>query len=70
MICPICGSETEVVCSRTTDETVFRRRKCLQCNYAIYTEETEITHNAWKRAQNDYETKLKQSKKELKKCKS
>lgn len=70
MICPICGSGTYVVSSRSTDETVVRWRKCEKCGQSIYTQEVETTRNIFKRTQNDYAALLKATKKELKKCKS
>ncbi len=50
MKCPVCNGETKVTCSRATDNSVIRWRKCVDCKQSIYTEELETTHNAFKNA--------------------
>ena len=39
--CPICGSEARVRGSESNCEATYRRRKCVDCGYVIYTEEAE-----------------------------
>ena len=62
MKCPVCNGETKVICSRATDNSVIRWRKCVDCKQSIYTEELETTHNAFKNAQNNYVTELRKLK--------
>lgn len=62
MKCPVCNEETKVICSRATDNSVIRWRKCVDCKQSIYTEESETTHNVFKKAQNDYATEWRKSK--------
>ena len=62
MKCPVCNGETKVICSRATDNSVIRWRKCIDCKQSIYTEELETTHNAFKNAQNNYVTELRKLK--------
>ena len=42
MECPECGEKTKVVETRPYAGAVYRRRKCLECNFIFYTEETEV----------------------------
>lgn len=62
MKCPVCDGETKVICSRATDNSVIRWRKCVDCKQSIYTEELETTHGAFKKAQNNYATGLRKLK--------
>lgn len=43
MICPKCGGKTKIgaVCIKP-DSEVFRRRKCIDCGYSMYTAEFEV----------------------------
>lgn len=41
MTCPICGGETKVVDSRSELDCVYRRRRCLDCEYRFTTREIE-----------------------------
>ena len=41
MTCPVCGGKTRVMDSRSDCEGVYRRRKCKECGYALYTSEIE-----------------------------
>ena len=59
MKCPVCNGETKVICSRATENSVIRWRKCIDCKQSIYTEELETTHNAFKNAQNNYVMELR-----------
>lgn len=43
MTCPCCGGKTLVVDSRADDESVRRRRKCVDCRYIFKTIELEDT---------------------------
>lgn len=43
MQCSRCGGDTKVSESRPSDTHVYRRRKCLNCGYVMYTEEVELT---------------------------
>lgn len=66
MICKYCGGETKVMQTNLddSDNTVYRRRKCLQCDKLIYTfemaeelEENEIKHIMYKLREAKYERK-------------
>lgn len=41
MTCPVCGGKTRVLDSRSDCEGVYRRRKCVECGYSLYTTEYE-----------------------------
>ena len=41
MICPSCGNCTRVVDCVYEAKVVYRRRKCLDCEYTFYTTESE-----------------------------
>ncbi len=41
MTCPVCDSETHVYDSRTKLDSVYRRRKCLSCDYKFTTIEID-----------------------------
>ena len=41
MTCPVCGGYTKVINSRADCEGVYRRRRCVSCNYKLYTSEYE-----------------------------
>lgn len=41
MNCPVCGGDTTVIHCRRDCESVYRRRKCLECNHVFYTTEVE-----------------------------
>ena len=40
MNCPVCGENTRVMDCRADCESVYRRRKCKECNYLFYTTES------------------------------
>ena len=42
MTCPECNGGTLVIDTREFAGAVYRRRKCRNCGYKFYTEETEI----------------------------
>lgn len=42
MNCPVCGGDNKVICSRKDCESIYRRRKCLDCGYIFYTTELEM----------------------------
>lgn len=67
MICPICGSETKVVCSRDDGTTVNRARKCLQCGFAIYTVELKVDYENWIEANRAYMKRRENDSKRIKK---
>ena len=54
MTCPICGAKTRVVDCRKDCETVVRRRKCTECGYIFYTEETESTSKVYRSVEREY----------------
>lgn len=41
MTCPVCGSKTHIVNSRSDGETVRRRRECLDCGHRFTTREID-----------------------------
>lgn len=43
MTCPICGSATRVMDSRSDCDAVYRRRRCvnIECGHLFYTTEVE-----------------------------
>lgn len=41
MTCPICGSDTRVIDTRKTMESVVRQRKCKSCGHGFHTVELE-----------------------------
>ena len=42
MECPQCGCKTKVLDSRPYAGTVYRERKCTECNFRFWTEEIEL----------------------------
>ena len=42
MTCPVCAGKVIVEDSVTDCESVYRRRKCKECNYVFYTTESEL----------------------------
>lgn len=46
MTCPVCGGKTRVVDVVTEVDCTCRRRKCTECGYRFFTEETEIGEKA------------------------
>lgn len=44
--CPNCGGNAKITESRRLDHNVYRKFKCLKCNYVFYTKET-ISDDAW-----------------------
>ena len=45
MTCPICGEKTLVIDSASDCECVYRKRKCVKCNYKFITTEYECESN-------------------------
>lgn len=41
MVCPNCGGKTKVKESRADSDVIYRRRRCIDCNYIFYTEEVD-----------------------------
>lgn len=39
MICPVCGKKLKVTNTTAKNATVYRRRKCDDCNYTLITQE-------------------------------
>lgn len=55
MTCPVCGEPTVVLDSRRDEESVYRKRKCIECGYIIYTYEVECeTNDDFKRVRKQY----------------
>lgn len=46
MTCPVCGGKTRVVDVVTEVDCTCRRRKCTECGYRFFTEETGIGEKA------------------------
>ena len=42
MTCPYCGSETKVVDSRPQEDSVYRRRECVDCKARFSTTEIDL----------------------------
>ena len=42
MDCPVCGGRTYVDSCTRDCESVYRRRKCKECNHVFYTDESEV----------------------------
>lgn len=62
MNCPNCNGKNRVIDSVTTDKSVIRRRKCLDCEQLFYTEEMchdndELKSAFWKIKHGKYEKK-------------
>lgn len=49
MKCPICGGNTEVRDSRPKVDTIYRRRRCVKCNYRFSTVEVEAERHTTKK---------------------
>jgi transcriptional regulator NrdR family protein len=41
MTCPVCGGDTKVIDSRPSEDSVQRRRKCLECDHRFNTIEID-----------------------------
>ena len=41
MTCPVCAGKTTVVDSASDCESVYRQRKCIECNHKFMTVESE-----------------------------
>ena len=46
MNCPICGCETSVVDTRPSEDSVRRRRKCVECSHRFTTVEIDADYYA------------------------
>lgn len=42
MTCPVCGGDVKVVNCCSDPDSIYRRRKCLDCDYEFYTTESEL----------------------------
>lgn len=42
MTCPYCGSDTKVINSRPQEDSVWRRRKCVDCKARFSTTEIDL----------------------------
>lgn len=42
MICPKCGGKLQTVDTIPTDKSVYRRKRCAECGYRVYTRETAV----------------------------
>lgn len=47
MTCPVCSGKTKVEMCRKDCDSVVRRRKCLECRFAFYTQETECSNQVY-----------------------
>ena len=61
MNCPVCGENTKVAGSKSDCDAIYRKRRCLSCNYVFYTEEFESVNNGieYHRLLREYEKSLK-----------
>lgn len=66
MNCPVCGGKTTVFNCRADCEGVYRRRKCLECDYRFYTTEEESDGKMF----NSLERKYLQNRRRKKRCES
>lgn len=41
MTCPVCGGQLIVIDSRPTEDSIHRRRKCVECGYRFSTIEVD-----------------------------
>lgn len=41
MTCPICGGDTKILETRSNEDSIKRRRKCLECDYRFCTIEVD-----------------------------
>ena len=46
MTCPVCGGKTHVVDSRQSEDSIKRRRECLECNHRFSTLEIDVDYYA------------------------
>lgn len=65
MICPFCGGMLKVSDSRSSGNTVVRRRQCLSCYKSIKTKEIIITDKEYRQVENDYLKELKSLKENM-----
>lgn len=49
MNCPVCGGKVKVIDSYPECDVVYRKRKCIECNYSFNTEERETEYKEWSR---------------------
>ena len=64
MTCPVCGGAVKVLDCCTDCESVYRRRKCLECDAEFFTTESETpTSQAdFNAVKNEYNRELKRAK--------
>lgn len=41
MTCPVCGGRVIVIDSRPSEDSIYRRRRCIECDYRFSTIEIE-----------------------------
>lgn len=41
MTCPMCGGDTKILETRSNEDSIKRRRKCLDCGYRFLTLEVD-----------------------------
>ena len=54
MTCPLCGGDTKVKDSVADAEGVYRQRKCKECAFIFYTEETDAEQTKFFDAKNTF----------------
>lgn len=56
MNCPVCGERTQILGSKSDCESVYRKRKCSECGYIVFTEEYEsdTSEKEYKRMLREY----------------
>ena len=59
MDCPVCGGMTRVIDSVSDCESVYRRRRCLKCDYRFFTTETESDNKDFNRLKKEAWEKYK-----------
>jgi transcriptional regulator NrdR family protein len=42
MLCPMCSGESKVINSRPSEDSVYRRRECLECSHRFSTVEIDM----------------------------
>lgn len=67
MNCPVCGGKTAVVDCHADCEAVYRRRKCLECDYRFYSTEEESDGKAFRSADREYRRKYQRKRRNAQK---
>lgn len=61
MTCPVCGEDTEVLCTRGDCETTVRRYRCKECGYTFHTKEEECEAETYRMYDREYHAQRRQS---------